>query len=418
MIKKIKKIFKILGPGLITGASDDDPSGIVTYSIAGAYNYKNFLWTPIFTLPLMYYIQEMCARIALVTGKGLIGIIKEKFNILLGLFLFLLVLISNSFNIYADLYITSYLLNKILPFIPIWIISLIFSLIITILILLLPYKKIANFLKVTTIFMCSYVFLVLFIKVNWLEIIKYSLIPKILFNYDYFIILLGILGTTISPYLFFWQAEEEIEELHVKEKEHNKAYLKKEIKYMREDTFIGMLFSNILMFFIILTNGFILNSLGIYEITKAENLIDVLKFGYGDLGFLFFTIAIISSTTLVIPVLAGGVAYSFCELFNIPASLDKSVKESLPFYFLFFLIILISNLYFIFKITPINALFYTAVIYGFITPILLFYFLKIANDEKIMKEYKNNFIQNLFVYIVLSLTLISSLVLLFSIFKK
>jgi Mn2+/Fe2+ NRAMP family transporter len=415
--KKIKDFFKIIGPGLITGASDDDPSGITTYSIAGAKNYKNFLWTPLFTLPLMYYVQEMCARIALVTGKGLLGAIKQKFGFFLASIFFILIFFSNTLNIYADLYISANIFNLFLPFVPNYALSLVLGLFITLLILAFPYKKIANILKFSSLLMLSYVLLIFFVKINWVEILKYTLIPKIEFSYEYFVILLAILGTTISPYLFFWQAEEEIEELHQKEKGEKKISVKKEIKYMREDTFIGMLFSNILMFFIILVTGSILNPLGIYNIEKIEDLILVLKYAYGELAVLIFALTILSSTFLVIPILAGGVAYSFCELFNLPASIDKKTKESLIFYFVFFLVILFSHLFFILNWTAIKALFYTAIIYGFFTPIILFYILKLSNDGSIMKDYKNTIFQNLMIYIVLFLTSIASFILIFSIFK-
>lgn len=415
--RKIKELLKILGPGLITGASDDDPSGIITYSIAGAKNYKDFLWTPLFTLPLMYYIQEMCARIALVTGKGLLGAIKQKFGFLISIIFFILIFISNTLNIYADLYISGNIFNFILPFVPSYVFSLILGLIITVLTLIFPYKKIVNILKFSTILMLSYIFLIFFIKINWSEILIYLFVPKIEFTYEYFMILLAILGTTISPYLFFWQAEEEAEELHQKELEHKKISIKKEMKYMREDTFVGMLFSNILMFFIILVTGNILNPLGIYDIEEIEDLILVLKYAYGGLSILIFATFILSSTFIVIPILAGGVAYSFCEIFNLPASLDKKAKESLIFYFVFFLSILFSHLFFILNWTAIKALFYTAIIYGLFTPFILFYILKLANDKNIMKEYKNTPFQNAIVYIVLFLTSISSFILIFQIFK-
>ena len=139
--KKIKDFLKILGPGLITGASDDDPSGITTYSIAGAKNYKDFLWTPLFTLPLMYYVQEMCVRIALVTGKGLLGAIKQKFGFFLALIFFILIFFSNTLNIYADLYVSANIFNLFLPFVPNYAFSLVLGLIITLLILIFPYKK-------------------------------------------------------------------------------------------------------------------------------------------------------------------------------------------------------------------------------------------------------------------------------------
>jgi Mn2+/Fe2+ NRAMP family transporter len=171
------------------------------------------------------------------------------------------------------------------------------------------------------------------------------------------------------------------------------------------------------MFFIILVTGSILNPVGIYNIEKIEDLILVLKYAYGELAVLIFALTILSSTFLVIPILAGGIAYSFCELFDLPASIDKKTKESLIFYFVFFLVILFSHLFFILNWTAIKALFYTAIIYGFFTPIILFYILKLSNDESIMKDYKNTIFQNLMIYIVLFLTSIASFILIFSIFK-
>ena len=415
--KKVKEFLKLLGPGFLTGASDDDPSGVITYSIAGVKNYKNFLWTPLFTLLLMYFVQEMCARIALVTKKGLVGIIKQKFGLGISLIFFILIFITHTLNIYADLYISSSILNFIWPFIPSFVFSLILGLIIIILIVVFPYKKIANILRFFALLMLSYIFLIFFIKINWLETLFYLFIPKIEFTYEYFTILLAILGTTISPYLFFWQAEEEIEELHQKQLEHKKISIKKEIKYMREDTFIGMLFSNIIMFFIILTTGNALNPLGIYDIKNIEDSILVLRYGYGEFSILIFSIFIFASTFIVVPVLAGSVAYSFCEIFNLPASLNKKVQESFAFYFISLLSILLSNIFFILNLPPIKALFYVAIIYGLLTPFVLFYILKVANDENLMKGYKNTLLQNIMVIIVLFLTSISSLLLISQILK-
>ncbi|MCL5257704.1 MAG: divalent metal cation transporter [Patescibacteria group bacterium] len=390
----LKKINKEFGVGWITGAADDDPSGIATYSIAGAAGYQAFLWLSWLTLPLMYFIQEICARIALVNNKGLTGVIKEKLH---PTFLFLVagaMFFAVTFNIAADLSGMAATLQFFLPFIPAWLLSILISLIIILIILLFSYQKFSGILKTITLIMLSYVAVAFIIKINWPSVIYSAVWPKIKFDHNFFSVVTAIIGTTISPYLFFWQADEEVEEIDEQKRQRQEIPIRSEIKNARTDTFLGMFFSNLLMFFIILTTGVILSGHGQNQIQSLNQLVLVLKPLAGNFSYLLFTLGIFASGLVAIPVLAGANAYIVSEIFNLPASLNKKVFEAIPFYALIVVSILFANLINLFNISPIKLLFDTALLYGLIAPFLILVLLKIANDKKIMAEYKNNWLSN------------------------
>ncbi|MCS7184002.1 MAG: divalent metal cation transporter [Patescibacteria group bacterium] len=386
-MNKLKKFIKEqIGPGLITGASDDDPSGIVTYSIAGAKNGLDFIWTPLFTLPLMYYVQESCARIALITRRGLIFLIKNLYGFKLAFLISVLMFFANTFNLAADINAVAMILNYIFPYLPMWIYSLLVSLLMILIVIILPYKKFANLMKFLVIFLFCYLFLIFVIKINWLEVFQKIILPEIKFTKDWWLILIAILGTTISPYLFFWQEEEELEEI----KREQKIDIKKSLFSIKVDTFLGMFISNLIMFAIILSTGVVLHPLGIYDIQTIDDLVRVLEPLFGKYAFLFFSLGIIGSGLIAIPVLAGGAAYILAELFNLPATLDKKFKEAIPFYVIVIFSIFLSNIFNFIGLSPIQLLFYTAVIYGFLAPILIFIIFKLGNRKDLMGDYVNN----------------------------
>lgn len=410
-MKKLKNIFlKKIGPGIITGASDDDPSGIVTYSIAGARGGLDFIWTAIFTFPLMYYVQEACARIALVTKKSLIYLIKKFYGVKIAFLIALWMFLANTFNLAADINALAMIFNYIFPYIPIWFYSLLSSIFISLFIIILPYKKIANFLKFFVIFLFFYLALVFVIDINWQEVLQKIIFPEIKLTKDWLLIFIAILGTTISPYLFFWQEEEELEEIR-KEKNIN---LKKELSIAKFDTALGMFISNLIMFFIILTTGAILNPIGIYDIEKLEDLIKVLEPLVGKYAFLVFSLGIIGSSLIAIPVLAAGAAYILSDFFNLPATLDKKFKEAFLFYSFIIFSILLSNIFNFFGLSPIKLLFYTAVIYGFLSPLLIFFILRFSNNQQLMGEYKNKNISNFVLFLTFLIMFISSIIFLFN----
>jgi NRAMP (natural resistance-associated macrophage protein)-like metal ion transporter len=267
-MKFLKNLWKILGPGLITGASDDDPSGIATYSQAGAQYGLSTLWMAFFTFPLMASIQEMCARIGMVTSLGLTGALKKNYPKPI---LYLMVLFSFPaiiLNIGADIAGMGAVTNLIFPTIPAFFFSIFFTVIMLFLIIYLPYQKFSTILKYLCVFLLVYLVVPFLSKQNWPLIIRHSLVPDIQFNKEFLSILVAVLGTTISPYLFFWQATMEVEEM-----KHLKKHLmvnKTLIHNMKIDVFIGMLFSNIVMFFIILTTGTVLFNGGIHQIETVE----------------------------------------------------------------------------------------------------------------------------------------------------
>jgi Mn2+/Fe2+ NRAMP family transporter len=409
---KLKNFFKErLGPGLITGISDDDPAGIFTYSLAGARGGFDFLWTSLFTLPLMYNIQEICAKIALITKRGLISLIKYLFGYKITFFLAILLFFANTFNLSANINAIGLILNYIFPFIPIWLYSLVISLFMFLVILMFPYKKIYSLLKFFALFIFSYIFLIFFIKINWIEALKNFLLPTIKFSEDYLIMLVAILGTTISPYMFFWQEEQEIEEISHKKN----LNIKREINIIRIDTFLGMLISNVIMFFIILTTGQVLfYDKKIYNIESLDQLLMVFYPLFGKYSFLFFSLGFIAVGLISIPVLSGAVAYSFAELFNIKPTFDKKLFDAFPFYGFIFLSLTFANILNIFGLSTFKMLFYSSIIYGFLAPILVYIILKIGESD-VMKNFKISKFNKTVGYFTFFIMMFSLLVLLISI---
>jgi len=372
------------GPGLITGVSDDDPSAIFTYSLAGARSGFDFLWTSLLTLPLMYNIQEICARLALITKRGLLSLIKYLFGYKIAFLIAILLFSANTFNLASNINAISLILNYIFPFIPIWLYSLLISLLMFLIILVFSYKKIFSLLKFLAFFIFSYIFLIFFIKINWIEALKSFLFPSIKFTEDYLFILVAILGTTISPYMFFWQEEQELEEINHKKN----LNIKREVKIIRSDTFIGMLISNVIMFFIILTTGQILfYDQKIYNIESLDQLLMVLNPLFGKYSFLFFSLGFIAVGLMTIPILAGGAAYVFAELFNIKATFDKKTFDAFPFYVFILISLIFANFFNIFNLNPLKMLFYSSIIYGFLAPFLIYIILKIG-ESSVMKNFK------------------------------
>lgn len=394
---KFKKFFKKLGPGLITGASDDDPSGIATYSIAGASQGYSLLWTALLTFPLMAAIQEMCARIGLVTQKGLAGNIKThyKSKVLL-YFLAFLIVIANTINIGADLAGMSAAANLIIPLNPL-LTNLAIAIFIIFLLVYFPYKFIVNKLKWLTFALFAYIAAAVVTKQDWLQIIFDTFVPKVSLTNDYIILIVAILGTTISPYLFFWQTSEEVEEIKEKEKEKQKKIIvtKHELKVAKEDVSIGMLFSNIVMFAIIATTASTLFSAGIHEIKTADEAARALEPVAGKASSLLFTLGIVGTGLLAIPILAGSAGYAVSEIFGWREGLSYKFRQAKSFYAVIIISTLMGFGMTLININPFQALFYTAVIYGLISPILIFFILLLANNQKIMGKYTNTKVTNI-----------------------
>ncbi len=390
---KLTRFWKLLGPGLVTGASDDDPSGIATYSQAGAAFGLSTLWTAILAFPLMAAIQKMCAKIGLVTKQGLTGTLKKHYPKPI-----LYVMLVFSFpaivlNIGADIAGMGAVGNLLFPSIEATYFSVVFTVILLALIIYLPYQKIASILKYLCIVMLVYFIVPFLYKQDFKEILKATFIPTIRFDKEFIAILVGILGTTISPYLFFWQASVEVEEMKSRKKQL--MVNKKIINDMKQDVDFGMSFSGLVMFFIILTTGTVLFKAGVHQIDTVEQAAMALKPLAGNMAYLLFAVGVIGTGLIAIPVLCGSVSYIFAETFEWEQGLDKKFHEAKGFYVIIAISLILGLSLNYIGISPIDALIYTAILYGLTAPVLIAIILHISNNKKIMGEFVNSTTTNI-----------------------
>lgn len=405
----LKKFWKMIGPGLVTGASDDDPSGIATYSQAGAAFGLTTLWTAIVAFPLMAAIQQMCARIGLVTSEGLTGTLKKHYPKPI---LYLMLLFSFPaivMNIGADIAAMGAVGNLLFPVIDASFFSVFFTLLLIFLIIYLPYRKIAATLKYLCIVMLVYFVVPFLYKQDLMAILKATFIPTIKFDKEFIAILVGILGTTISPYLFFWQTSVEVEE--TKSKKTHVVIDKKIISEMKTDVDFGMTFSALVMYFIILTTGTVLYNGNIHQINTVEEAAMALKPLAGNLAYLLFAVGIISTGLIAIPVLGGSLSYIFSETFGWEEGLDKKFHEAKGFYFIIAISLLLGLSLNYVGISPIKALIYTAILYGVTAPVLIGIILHISNNKKIMGIYVNGIWMNILGFAALVIMLVAAILL-------
>ena len=389
---KLTKFWKSLGPGLVTGASDDDPSGIATYSQAGAAYGLSTLWTALITFPLMAAIQEMCGRIGLVTAQGLTGTLKTHYSKPV---LYLMVLFSFPaivMNIGADIAGMGAVGNLLFPKIHAIFFSIAFTILLLVLIILLPYQKIAAVLKYLCIVLLVYLVVPFLYQQNWLAILKGTFIPHITFDKNFISILVAILGTTISPYLFFWQATMEVEERKLTKQI---VLNKKVMADMKADVDFGMLFSNLVMFFIILTTGTVLFNAGIHQIDTVEQAAQALRPLAGESAYLLFAVGVIGTGLLAIPVLSGSLSYIISETFGWTQGLDKKFFEAKAFYIVIAISLLLGLAMNAIGISPVKALIYSAILYGLTAPVLIAVILHIANNKKVMGKFVNGKLSNI-----------------------
>ncbi len=389
--QKLRVYFKSLGPGFITGASDDDPSGIGTYSQTGAqFGYAN-LWTPLFTLPLIAGVQEICARIALHTGTGMADLIRKHYPRPVLYFCISLLFAANTLNIGADLgaMAASCQLLLGLPFVA-WLVMMTFMS--TFLEIFVKYKQYARFLRFLTLSLLAYILVVFVTPQDWRRVLLKTFIPTIRLNKDFMMNLVAILGTTISPYLFFWIASQEIEEEIDEGKvtaEARKKVSKIELKWMRTDVISGILFSNLVMWFIVATTASTLFRNGIVNIYNATQAAEALKPIAGNFAYLVFTAGIVGTGLLAVPVLAGSAAYAVAETFRMREGLYLKLREAPGFYGVIAFSTLIGFVINLIGINPIRALYYSAVLNGIVAPPLLLIIMLIGGNHKIMKDKVN-----------------------------
>lgn len=405
--QKFSKLLRIFGPGLITGAADDDPSGIATYSQTGAQFGYGQLWMAAFLLPLMIAVQEACARIGMVTGKGIVTVVKENYTQKIALGVVILVLIANTINIGADIGAMAAAARLIVP-INFVVLTLLFTAVVLLLEIFTSYKVYAKILRWLALALLSYVVTLLIVSVPWTTIIKATFLPHIEFNFAFLFIITGVIGTTISPYMFFWEADEEVEEEREKHLIVGKEKPKiswENIKAMRFDNALGMLASNIVTWCIIVTTATVLNAHGITDIktsADAAKALEPLVSTFPNSGYLaklLFSVGIIGLGLLAVPVLSGSASYAVSEAFSWKASLNLKIKRAHGFYGVITVATLIGLLINFIGIDPIKALVITAVINGVVAVPLIFLIAKIANNSSIMGEYKSKMLSNIFVWL-------------------
>ena len=385
---KNSRFFRVLGPGLITGAADDDPSGIATYSQAGATYGFGQLWSITLCLPLMIAVQETCARIGSVTGKGLVKVTSELYSRKILYCVVSLVVVANVINIGADIAAVGAALNLLIP-LPIFALSTIFTIVVLSLEIFVGYHAYSKFLKILALSLLAYVFTAVIVQPNWSEVIKSLLIPKITWETNYWYVLVALLGTTISPYMFFWQATEEVEEIKYAEKSGTE---RRTLKMIRRDNSIGMTISQLASFFMIVTTAVVLHGKGIGEIKSAADAASALEplvTSFPNAGLyakLLFAIGIIGMGLLAIPVLAGSISYAISDTRSWNQGLDNKFSQAKQFYGVIIIATALGWLINVIGIDPIQALIFAAVINGLVSIPLIFLISRISKNKEVMGE--------------------------------
>ena len=417
-----KSIFEIFGPGVITGASDDDPSGIATYSQAGAQFGFGMLWMVLFLYPLMTVVQEMCARIGLVSGAGLAGVIKKRHSMKIVYPIVSLLIIANTINIGADIGAMSASFRLIFPQLPFILVSLAFVAFILLSEILVPYEKYVRILKYLTLSLFAYIATTIIVGGNVQQILVSTVLPHIEFNANFATLFVAVVGTTISPYLFFWQASEEAEEDVAKRriKEIGKGrprVSKKDVKIMREDVMLGMAFSLLIMYSIMVSTAGTLHANGITDIATADQAARALEPlvksfpNAGKIAETIFALGIIGTGLLAVPVLAGSCGYALSEAFGWRQGLSRKFGQAKYFYLIISTSTVIGLWINFTNIDPIKALIYTAVINGIVSVPMLFAIMRIANDKKILGDKTNKRLSNILGWIAFVAMTVSVLIL-------
>jgi len=392
-VQKAKDYWHMLGPGLTTGASDDDPSGIATYSQTGAQYGFGMLWLSLWTFPLMSVVQEMCARIGLVTGRGLAGNIRVHYSQRALRFCTLLLFAANAFNIGADLGAMAKGVQLLNPHLNFSLLVVGFTVLSLSLQIFTPYVRYAKYLKWLALVLLSYVASSLLAHIHWGAALHDTLIPHITPNKETLLLVCAILGTTISPYLFFWQTSQEVEEQILQGKttlrERQSATSPNDVKSMRIDVWSGMLLSNLVMFFIIAACGGVLFPHGITHIATAAQAAEALRPFAGNATSFLFAIGIIGTGLLAIPVLAGSSSYAIAESLRWREGLYRRLNQAYAFYGIIIVSMLVGlGLNFV-GLDPIKALIYSAIANGLVAPFILFFIVKISSNKHVMGHWKN-----------------------------
>ncbi|MCX6781493.1 MAG: divalent metal cation transporter [Candidatus Magasanikbacteria bacterium] len=397
--KNFSRFLRILGPGIVTGAADDDPSGIATYSQAGAQFGFHMPWTMLFTYPLMTAVQEACARVGAVTGKGLAAIVRDNYPKYILYPVVALVVVANTLNIGSDIGAMAASTQLLIPGVPFGLLALFFAVFIMLLEIFISYKTYVRILKWLAMALFAYFITAFMINVPWREALKATLIPHVEWSNDFLYIIVGVFGTTISPYLFFWQTsnvvEDEIAKHRVSQNGGLPKMTKSYLKTLRIDTAVGMLFSNVAAWFIIVVGAVVLHSAGITNINSAADAakaLEPLVRTFPNAGFLaklIFSIGVIGIGLQSIPVLAGSSAYAISETFNWREGLFRKFKQAREFYFVIIVGTLVGLMLNFIGFDPIKALVMTAVFNGIAAVPLIYLIARVSSRADIMGEYKS-----------------------------
>ena len=406
MWKTLKKVVGILGPGVITGAADDDPSGIATYSQTGAQFGYGLLWTALFMLPFQTGVQEACARIGAATGKGIAAVVREHYSKPILYVVVFLVLFANTLNIGADLGAMAAAAQLLLP-LPFVVFPVVFTALMLLLEIFLSYKVYARVLKWLVLSLLAYPLTVFLVTQPWATILKATLLPHIEFNFSFLFIITGVLGTTISPYMFFWQASEEVEEerkAQLMGKDGIPRISWRFIRNIRIDTIVGMVFSEVATWSILVVAATVLHTHGITNIqtsADAAKALEPLVRTFPNAGYIakvIFAIGIIGLGLMSIPVLAGSAAYAFAEVFKWNEGLDQKLVKARGFYGVIIVATLVGLLLNFIGIDPVKALVYTAVMNGMVAVPLIFIIALIARNTRIMGQYTSGWVSNVLLW--------------------
>ena len=418
---RLRRLLHILGPGLVTGAADDDPSGILTYSQSGAQFGLTQLWTVLAMLPLMISVQEISARIALVTNQGIAAVIRRNYSRWVLYAIVTLLLIANTINLGADLGAMADSARLIVP-LPYYFLISAFGVILISLELLVPYRRYAPMLKVLTISLFAYFITGLIATHDWMSVLKATFVPHIRFDFQFLMIIVGVLGTTISPYCFFWEASQEVEE----KREHHQSHVMSGamLKNARVDTVFGMLFSEVAAWFIIETAAVVLYPNGVRNIQTSAQAASALAplvstFAHaGTISKVLFVLGVIGTGSLAVPIFAASSSYAVCELFGWRESLALKPGQAPGFYWVIFAGTAIGVIFNYAGLDPIKALIYSAVINGVIAVPIIFMLIRISNNKQIMGKYTSGTLSRIVSGATFALMALAALLMLYtSIFK-
>lgn len=404
--RKLPRWMRILGPGLITGAADDDPSGIATYSQAGAaFGYAQ-LWTISLCLPLMIAVQEATARIGATTGKGLAKVTAENFSrrVLFGVVG--LIVFANVINIGADIAAVGAALHLLID-IPQVIIATVFTVLVIVLMIFTNYHIYARILKIFALALIAYVITALIVDEPWREIAHATFIPQFQWSFAYWYVIVGVLGTTISPYMFFWQAAEEVEELEYADREHK---IRRTLSDIRWDTTSGMVISQLGSWFMMLTTATVLHPNGITNIGTAADAAKALEPFAGSFAKQVFAVGVVGMGLLGIPVLAGSASYAVSELFGWSEGLNHKAREAKGFYAVIVGATVVGFALTLMGFDPIKALIFAAVVNGLVAVPLVFLIRRIATNENIMGSFVSGKLSTSVLWLTFAIMAICALV--------